>query len=405
MRNHPCATWCLFLLSCAPATDLRQEQASAPVAEATSGQLTSPEPDALAGKLVEPPPGATGIPTNLLALVVRFTEPVQSAGAAPPFLLRSAAGGEQPLQLGASVPCDASCYQVPLASGLEPSALYTLGVVEGGLQFLDGKPVPAGSAGSFAAGAVADLYAPRIEAFTALIVETCLSVHLVADEAVRADLVISAGGQEAVLPGGNFVQATDLAQRLPELPPSLPAQVLARVIDRAGNEASSAPVSFNLPPALPRLVLTEVLANPAGSETTQEFVEIYNAGGETAALGGLVIADKTGSDVLPDAALPPGGFAVIVGEKYDPADGKDIAVRDSAVLVRAAGRIGSDGLANAGEVVSLLAAGGQVISQYGGFVDVSASAWSGKSVKRTSIDACDGLAAWTATPSPATPGW
>jgi hypothetical protein len=69
------------------------------------------------------------------------------------------------------------------------------------------------------------------------------------------------------------------------------------------------------------------------------------------------------------------------------------------------GRIGSDGLSNAGEPVRLLTAAGDVISQYGGFIDVSAAAWSGKSVKRSSPEACDAAGTWSATPSPATPGW
>jgi hypothetical protein len=182
-------------------------------------------------------------------------------------------------------------------------------------------------------------------------------------------------------------------------------QATLRVVDRYGNVASSSPVAVALPPALPHLVITEVLANPAGSETTQEMVEIYNAGTEPVALGGLQIADKTGSDTLPDALLPTGGYAVVVGDKYDSADGKDPAPRGSTVLIQVSGRIGSDGLSNAGEAVRLLTPAGVVISQYGGWVDVSASAWSGQSVKRVDAEACDGPSTWSITPSAPTPGW
>jgi hypothetical protein len=103
--------------------------------------------------------------------------------------------------------------------------------------------------------------------------------------------------------------------------------------------------------------------------------------------------------------LTPGAFALIVAEKYDPAEGSDIAPRETAVLVRVSGRIGADGLSNTGEPVRLLTGAGAVVSQYGGFVDVSATAWSGKSVKRASLDACDGPSAWTSSPSLPTPGW
>ncbi|HVR62307.1 MAG TPA: hypothetical protein VMU50_10435, partial [Polyangia bacterium] len=71
-------------------------------------------------------------------------------------------------------------------------------------------------------------------------------------------------------------------------------------------------------------------------------------------------------------------------------------------------RIGSDGLSNTGEVVRLRAAGGPdaaIFSSYGGWVDVSAKAWAGSSVRRAPDDACDRPDSWNRTPLPATPGW
>jgi hypothetical protein len=189
------------------------------------------------------------------------------------------------------------------------------------------------------------------------------------------------------------------------LPAGVRAEAVLRVVDRAGNSAFSLPVALDLPPRLSRLAITEVLANPAGSENTQEFVEIYNAGSEAQALGGLLLADKAGSDVLPEASLSAGAFAILVPEGYDPADGKDPAPREGTLIVRVPGRLAGDGLANTGEPVRLLTPDGFVISQYGGWVDVSATAWSGKSVKRSSPEACDSSDAWGKTPSSPTPGW
>jgi hypothetical protein len=197
----------------------------------------------------------------------------------------------------------------------------------------------------------------------------------------------------------------DFARRLPDLPAGARAEAVLHVADRAGNRAVSAPVALDLPPRFPPLVITEILANPAGSETTQEFVEIVNAGSEPQALGGLFLADKAGSDVLPETLLPAGAYAVLVAESYDLADGKDPAPREGAVLVRVPGRLAGDGLSNAGEPVRLLNASGLVISQFGGWVDVSATAWSGKSVNRVSSQSCDGPDAWNKAPSPPTPGW
>ncbi len=405
MRTRNCLLPCVVALACTPETDLKSEQTAAQAPETASGSLSSPAADPLAAVLVEPPSGSTDIPPNLAAIVVRFTEDVQAEGTGLPFTLRPAAGDGLPLVLGLAVPCAGSCYQIAPGATLLPSTLYTFEVLPGALQFLDGKPTPTGSAGSFTTGAEADPFAPRIEAFTVEVNEGCLSAHVAADEIVRAEIDLTAGDSQATISTDGFATTLDLAERLPELPAGVRAEAVLHAVDRAGNSALSAPVGIDLPPLLPRLAITEVLANPAGSENTQEFVEIYNAGSEALALGGLVLADKAGSDVLPEASLPAGAFAVVVPELYDPADGKDPAPRDGAVVVRVPGRLAGDGLANAGEPVRLLTPDGFVISQYGGWVDVSATAWSGKSVKRSSPEACDGPDAWSKTPSAPTPGW
>jgi hypothetical protein len=394
-------TW----FACSPATDLQKEQAAAPAPEATSGSLSSPGPDPLAPVLVDPPADSVNIPTNLAAIVVRFTEQVQAAGADMPFVLRPASGADLPLALGAAVKCAASCYQLQPGAVLAPSTLYTVEVLPGTLQFLDGKPALGANAGSFTTGAQADPFAPRIEAFTVAVAEGCLSAHVVADEWVRAEITLTAGDGQANFSTQTFATTLDSVDRLPELPAGVRAEASLSVVDRAGNSAVSTPVAVDLPPRLPHLALTEVLANPAGSENTQEFVEIFNAGSETESLAGLLLADKSGSDALPETSLPAGAYAIVVPESYDPADGKDPAPRDGTVIVRVAGRLAGDGLANTGEPVRLLSADGFVISQYGGWVDVSATAWSGKSVKRASPDACDGPEAWSKTPSSPTPGW
>lgn len=405
MRTTACFVFTLLAIACTPETDLRQVQATLPTTESTSDPLSNPAPDPLAGQIVEPPSGTTRIATNLASLTVRFTEAVQPASAALPLVLRTAAGDDMPLALGAVVPCSQVCYQVMLPAELAPSSLYTLEVIPSLLQFLDGKPVPAGSAGTFTTADAADRFAPRIEAVAVTASEGCLAVRLTSDESVRAEVVVTDGTETVTLSSCHFASSLDLAQRLPAAPLGPAAEVVVRVFDRAGNAGQLPPVALMLPPQLPQLVITEVLPNPAGSETTQEFVEIYNAGSELLALDGLFIADKTGSDALSGVTLAPAGFAVLVAEKYDPAEGSDVAPAGAANLVRVPGRIGSDGLANAGEIVELRAATGDVISRYGGWIDTSPAAWSGKSVKRSSPQACDGVEAWSANPTPATPGW
>jgi hypothetical protein len=405
MPTNKCLVLYFVAFACTPQTNLQSEQAAASAPESTSGSLSSPASEALAAMLVDPPSGSTDIPTNLATIVVHFTEEVQAASTDLPFLLRPASGDGIALPLGGTVPCTGRCYQIDPGGALLPSSLYTLEVISNALQFLDGKPTPAGSAGSFTTAAQADPFAPRIEAFTVQVNEGCLSAHGVADEWVRAEIALTAGDGQATISNDTFATTLDLVERLPELPAGVRAEAVLRVVDRAGNSAFSLPVALDLPPRLSRLAITEVLANPAGSENTQEFVEIYNAGSEAQALGGLLLADKAGSDVLPEASLSAGAFAILVPEGYDPADGKDPAPREGTLIVRVPGRLAGDGLANTGEPVRLLTPDGFVISQYGGWVDVSATTWSGKSVKRSSPEACDSPDAWGKTPSSPTPGW
>jgi hypothetical protein len=397
------------LLACSPQTDLQQESSSQGTGGASAGGATG----VAAGRLVEPPPGSTSIPGNLSSLTLEFGEAVAQAGPGPAFELRPASGSSTAAQLVGITPCTGTCYALRPDGTLAPSTLYTLDILPGQLQFLDGKPVPAASLGAFTTADAPDLFAPRIQAFTVRWAEGCLTVHLVSDEPTRAVVSLSAGDSQptlcpelrSALHSDGLAVTLDFAERLPKLPTSTRVQVVASVEDRAGNPTVSAPLGLDLPPALPYLVITELLANPAGSETTQEFVEIYNADSQPVALGGLLLADKAGSDVLPEVILPAGSYGLLVPEKFNAAEGKDTPPRDGTLLVPVAGRLAGDGLGNAGEVVQLLTTEGYVVSQYGGWVDVSASAWSGKSVKRSAFDACDGADAWGKTPSPATPGW
>ncbi len=395
-----------LLAACNPETDLQKEQTAAAGTEGEAGQLSGAASNPQSGQLLEPPTGTTDIATNLANVVVRFPETVVAAGEGPALSLQPAGGGEAvALRLATEISCSAKCYAFIPDAQLAPTSAYTVQVPVGGLQFLDGKPVPAGDAGAFTTAPGPDSFAPRIEAFTLQIMAGCAAVHVAADEHVRSEIVVSSGAGDATLASPSVGLVVDFSQRLPALAGATHASAVAQVFDRAGNRGLSAPLPVDWPAPAPNVVITEVLANPAGSETTQEFVELFNAGDSAVGLAGWVIEDKTGKDVLPEAMLMPGAFALVVPEAYNPADGKDPAPAQGTVLVRVGGRIGSDGLSNSGEPVQLVSPQGQIVSRYGGWVDVSATAWSGKTTKRGSPDACDAVDAWSKTPSSPTPGW
>lgn len=393
------------LAACNPDTDLHRGSALTDGGDAGGAGLAASSSAPGAPELLDPPAGLADVPTNLASVLLGFAEAVSSVAATALTLQPPGSGGAVALALADPLPCARTCYAFTLGDALMPATTYAVRVPAGALAFLDGKPVPAADLGSFTTASAADSYAPRVQAFTLSVAEGCVAAHVATDEQARAVVSLSTAGSSFVIASAGYALAFDLIQRYPELPADMQASGVARLVDRAGNTGSSAPVSVELPGPGPRVVISEVLANPAGSETTQEFVEIYNAGDGPVALDGWSIEDKAGKDVLPESTLAAASYALIVSDGYDPSDGKDPAAAAGTLLIRVAGRIAGDGLANAGEPIRLLDRAGHVVSQYGGWVDASATSWSGKSSKRVSIDACDAADAWSKTPSLPTPGW
>ena len=115
--------------------------------------------------------------------------------------------------------------------------------------------------------------------------------------------------------------------------PESAATLTVTAVDRAGNVAASSPLAFETPPPLPPIVITEVLANAAGPEPAQEFVELRNLGSEPVSLAGLRLEDAKGGDDLPAEMLAPDAYALVVPSGYDPAQGQDPAPRTGTLLV------------------------------------------------------------------------
>ncbi len=394
----------VFLFGCSPDAELADEQ-SAPVASGEGDELSVASGSQLGPVLIDPPPGAIDIPPNLAALTLRFAAAVQGDGVNG-LRLHPSQGPDVNLALGPAVPCLGTgvCYLATPGAVLAPAALYVLTLDADALRLESGKPLPAASTPGFTTAALVDAYGPVVQDLQIAASAGCMQVRFISDEPVRAEVALAVGEQTGTVLMDGFAQKFDASRPMPALPAG-EARVTLRAIDRAGNATDAAAVTLALPARTPRLVITEVLANPAGSETTQEFVEIRNLEPGPVSLEGMILEDKTGRDVLPADVLAPDAYAVLVAASYDAADGKDPAPRAGVLLVRVSGRLGSDGFSNSGEPVRLLAADGTVVSQYGGWADVSATAWSGKSVQRVSADACDAPEGWLKTPQTPTPGW
>jgi hypothetical protein len=358
--------------------------------------------------LVDPMPGASDVAPNLAAVVVRFAAAVNLG----PGALTICHGPTGDIRSGSDaqpVGCAGvgTCYRVSVIGALPPGATCSVAVAMA-LARDDGQMVSTGLVGQFDTAAAPDQTPPKISALTAQPVGGCLGATFATDEPTQAELVLQVGEATVSVAAGAPAVMFDLATSTRGLPPDSDGTLLVRATDRAGNVAMSEPLPIHTPPAALPLVITEVRPNPAGKEPDQEFVELRNIGPEPINLGGLRIEDSRGGDVLPAAELRPGAYALVVAAAFDPADVKDVGPLAGTTLVRLESRIGSDGLTNSGEVVRLrggATADAPLLSSYGGWVDTSATAWSGKSVHRATDDACDRPGNWNRIPLMATPGW
>jgi len=382
--------------ACAPQTDLTDVAATG---------ATPPVPTGPAGAtLVDPAAGATGVPLNLAAIVVHFPAAIswQTSG------LVVCDGQEAPVPASApaDTPCadggGGACYRVDLAGSLPPSTACAVSIAAGAVD-ADGAAVAPGTIGLFEDADAPDVTPPVLSAVAVAAAGPCLDVSFATDEPASGTIVVQAGGVEIDTPAGAGLTSFDVGIPLGALPPSTAATVTVNATDLAGNTAVSAPLAFTTPVALPPVAITEVLANPAGPEPQQEYVELRNLGDADVPLGGLRLQDSKGGDDLPAETLAPGGYALVVTATYDPDEGSDPAPRAGTLLLRVDTRLGSDGLSNSGEAVQLVM-GDAVVSSYGGWVSVSAGSWNGKAVHRLVQTACDSSNAWNHTPLPPTPG-
>jgi hypothetical protein len=374
------------VVGCGPETDLSK------VGGGGGGTL-----EATPGTLVDPLAGATDVPPNLASVVVRFPAPVS--------LPVGALGvcGAPVSEIAAAEACEGGvCYAALLAARLPARASCRVELGEGAADG-SGGPIARGLIGAFDTAAEVDQQPPAIAGLSLAADGPCVAVTFTTDEIVTGTVVLRAGDAEVVTSAGAGQTSFEVAVPVAALPPETDATATVRAVDRAGNLAESAPVAWRTPAALPPVVITEVLANAAGPEPAQELVELRNLGDAEVSLDGLSLADGKGADALPPATLAPGAYALVVTSSYQADDGTDAPPRAGTQLVRVDSRLGGDGLSNGGEVVRLLR-GEDVVSSYGGWVDVSSVAWAGKSVHRLVQSACDRRATWNRSPLPATPG-
>jgi hypothetical protein len=160
------------------------------------------------------------------------------------------------------------------------------------------------------------------------------------------------------------------------------------------------------------VVITEVMANPEGTESAGEYVEIVNIGSVSLEMEGWQFVDSSSAgndDFLTscqdgqEAILPPQGVALLVGRDFSAFDG----IKSGTLILCSQRRtITSRGLKNsAGEVLVLKDPGGQEICRYGGWLDLSSN--EGCSAQRLDWSKPDSAENWSIFEDNEcqTPGW
>jgi Lamin Tail Domain len=166
-------------------------------------------------------------------------------------------------------------------------------------------------------------------------------------------------------------------------------------------------------PGTPRIVLSEVLYDPLsttsagnqGSETSNEWVEIYNAGTAPQTLSGWYIQDAASLDLLPTFILDPGAFAVITTSTTT----QSFWSIPSGTQVIAIGGLIGNGLGNSGDYLALIGTGSTTIdaiswgSDTQAFTPAISDVPEGSSIARTAPSGIDSNAAsdWAEDTTPA----
>ncbi|MBW2528995.1 MAG: lamin tail domain-containing protein, partial [Deltaproteobacteria bacterium] len=164
--------------------------------------------------------------------------------------------------------------------------------------------------------------------------------------------------------GLDYVAATEPGRTfwLHPLPVERAIDLRVETADAAGRQGTF-DVRVHTEPPMPHVVLNEVLANPLGPEPAQEWVELYNDSATTARLEGYVLVDGGGYTPLPPKLLGPRRYALVVNQGYQESNEFDPAPPEGVLLLRVSS-LGSGGLSNEGEPLSLRDADGRTVSQF-----------------------------------------
>lgn len=158
----------------------------------------------------------------------------------------------------------------------------------------------------------------------------------------------------ALLPSGRWV--------IPDLPIQSELTLEFQVWDVYGRRETGV-LRLRTGGARSHLVISEVMADPLGTEPAQEWVELYNAGTASVDLGGWQLGDLESLATLPQVKLDPEHFALVVPEEFETRAGWAIVPEANTRVIRVS-RLGTGGLSNSGEALRLVSPSGKLVSRF-----------------------------------------
>jgi hypothetical protein len=301
--------------------------------------------------------------------------------------------------------------QVQLAMRLEAGKRYRLS--------LDGV---ADEEQSFTAAACSRDAPPALQGGAARLTVRDKSVvaQVVLDWPVRLEVAVD-DGSGATVSGETFVSCSPPAcgpqsfecegsVRIDGLKPATDYSLRVTAYDDLGFTARAAPQSFSTVAPLPRLLISEVMANPPPPRGEGEYLEILNLGPGAAAAGSLALAGPDGvARPLLGAAPPiplllaPGARALAVGKSFEVARYPSMPP-GTPVLRASTQRLLGRGLAHKAPPPIKLVLQGTVPVELADFPGGGPHCPEGASLQRDEKAPADAQATWTCGPVGGTPG-
>jgi hypothetical protein len=322
--------------------------------------------------LVDPPDGAAEVIRNLRAIAVKWSKPMPAARFA---ILRDD---------GLAWPSHTDGLRIVLDRALEAGRRWT---VQADVLDAEGR-APYGDPPRFSTGSELRRGPPPLDGLQLEVADRCLVARFATDHDTWAELCTGDRCRDDDRPAATHALGAPLAEA--EEGWSL------RVWDESTAPPARREGVVHMPPV--PLVLTEVLTEPRGERLAQQWAEFFNVGDGPVELGGLRLCTAGGCDILPQASLPSGEYAVVVGAAFAD-DGLDAMPAPGAVVVRLGNqRLGGRGIRGGGEPLWLEDGGGTLITRWGGWPALLSP---GQSLTRQPYN-CDLPASFR--PGPATPG-